>query len=261
MIGRLAGLAYALWRAGALERARKAEAETDAACELDPQPVRTILNLALPASLTFSLIAIEAAVINELLKQMPRSTEAVAAYSIYYRIGMFALQPIIAMAVAMLPFAARRVGQNDWRAARDGLQQASLTALTYSLVLVAPVMFFAAGPIAGWLAEDPLTADLARFSLKLVPLMCLSGAMFLLCRPVFEAMNRGRPGLVMAMFRYLLLTAPLAWAGMAVARGADISPLHGLIGGLLVASTISSIVFYVWARRELSRCSANAAAT
>ena len=39
-------------------------------------------------------------------------------------------------------------------------------------------------------------------ALRLVPLSCLIGVPFLLCRPVFEGMNRGKPGLVMAALRY-----------------------------------------------------------
>ena len=47
--------------------------------------------------------------------------EAIADYSIFYRIAMFAVQPIVATSVAMLPFAALRVGAGDYSATRAGL--------------------------------------------------------------------------------------------------------------------------------------------
>ena len=69
-------------------------------------------------------MATEAAVINALLARLDHPTEAIAAYSIYYRVVLFALQPVIAMSVALLPFAARRHGQGDHAGIRRGLRQA-----------------------------------------------------------------------------------------------------------------------------------------
>jgi Na+-driven multidrug efflux pump len=106
--------------------------------------------------------------------------------------------------------------------------------------------------LAGHLAESVLTREYATFALRLVPLACLTGALFLLCRPVFEAMNRWQPGLVMAAFRYLVLTVPLAWAGIVIARATGDPPLYGLLAGLLVTAALSSIAFALWLRRTLA---------
>jgi hypothetical protein len=84
-----------------------------------------------------------------------------------------------------------------------------------------------------------------------VPLACFSGALFLLCRPVFEAMNRWRPGLAMAGLRYLLLTVPLAWAGIVIADRLGYEPLYGLIVGLLATAALSSTAFTLWLRAAL----------
>ena len=56
--------------------------------------------LAVPASITFMLMAAETAVINALLARGQDATSAIAAYSIYYRVVLFALQPVIAIAAA-----------------------------------------------------------------------------------------------------------------------------------------------------------------
>ena len=55
----------------------------------------------------------------------------------------------------------------------------------------------------------------------------------------------------MAVFRYALLTMPCAWLGMRSAGALDAEPLYGLLGGLIVASSISSSVFLAWLRRYL----------
>ncbi len=247
VLGRIGGLAYALVRARRHEAARRARGDSPGR-ELDPGPYRAILALAVPSSLTFMLMALETAVVNGLLSRMERATEAIAAYSIYYRVVLFALQPVIAIAVAMLPYAARRVGAGDWPGVRAGLRHSAVAAAVYSAGVVGPVMWFSAPWLAAGLAESALTAEFATFALRTVPLACLAGSMFLLCRPIFEAMNRGRPGLAMAAFRYLVLTAPLAWVGMIAAGNAGRPPLYGLIVGLLVASAVSSILFYTWLR-------------
>jgi Na+-driven multidrug efflux pump len=79
----------------------------------------------------------------------------------------------------------------------------------------------------------------------------LLGAPFLFCRPVFEAMQRGKPGLVVALVRYVVLTGPLAWAGMVGAEALGQPSLYGLILGTLVASAISSTGLYLWLRSSL----------
>ncbi|MEE9227102.1 MAG: hypothetical protein V3U66_05155, partial [Acidobacteriota bacterium] len=86
----------------------------------------------------------------------------------------------------------------------------------------------------------------ATFALRLVPLACFLGGPFLLCRPVFEGMQRGTPGLVMATIRYVLLTAPVAWWGMRVAGDMGHPGLYGLIIGLLGVSALTSGAFLVW---------------
>ncbi len=250
VIGRLAGLVYALARARHHERLRKAQ-DGPGDRTLDPHPYRRIFNLAVPASLTFALIALETGLINWLLSRMQNATEAIAAYSIYYRVLLFALQPVIATCVAMLPFAARRFGAGDVAGARAGLRQASVASAVYSVLIVGPAMLLLAPWLANALSESERTARYAEFALRLVPLGCLTGAGFLLCRPVFEALHRGTPGLVMAAFRYVVLTGPLAWAGIVAARALEQPPLYGLLVGLLAAASVSSVVFYVWLQREL----------
>ena len=182
---------------------------------------------------------------------MEHATETIAAYSIYYRVVLFSLQPVIATSVAILPFAARRIGADDLGGVRRGLRQAALATGAYVLIVLGPLMQFAAPWLAGHLSESVLTREYATFALRTVPLACFAGAPFLLCRPVFEAMNRWRPGLAMAGFRYLLLTVPLAWAGIVSANRLGYEPLYGLIAGLVATAAISSAAFALWLRSAL----------
>ncbi len=251
IIGRVAGLAYALHRASVHERRRIAEAEDDDRTA-DPHPYRAILSLAVPASLTFTLMAAETAVINVIIATMDNATAAIAAYSIYYRVVMFAINPIIAASVALLPFSARRMGERDVAGMRRGLREIGTVSIVYTLGIVGPAVYFSAPTLAHWLAETPLSAEYATFALRLVPIATLATAPFLLVRPVFEGMGRGRPGLAMALIRYLVLTLPTAWAGVRLATAMGQPQLYGLVVGLLVVGLISSGAFSLWLHAALN---------
>ena len=55
----------------------------------------------------------------------------------------------------------------------------------------------------------------------------------------------------MAGLRYVVLTAPLAWAGMRIAASFGQPGLYGLIFGLIAAGGLTSGIFYLWLRAAL----------
>ncbi len=255
VLGRFGGLIYALRKARAHEEARKARG-TDTSPRLDPHPYRSILSLTLPSAAAYGLMALESSFINAVLATTADATPAIAAYSIYYRVLMFALMPMIAASVAALPFTARHFGRGDMDTVRRGFREASLAAAAYSLFLVAPAAWFGGPALAALLAEEPATARFAGFALQVTPLACLASIPFFLCRPTFEGMGRGRPGLWMALLRYLVLTVPMAFGGVRLAQHLGWPGFHGLIFGLVAATALSSAVFHAWLLAALRRAGA-----
>jgi Na+-driven multidrug efflux pump len=250
VLGRFGGLVYALRKAAQHEAARQASGlDTDPT--LDPHPLRSFLSLALPSSMTYGLMAVETGLVNWLLARQANATESIAAYGIYSRVLQFAAMPIIAAAVAVLPYVARRFGEGNIQAIRDGMRQILLVAVVYCVGLVTPALLVGGPRLARALAESPLTAELATIALALCPLACLAMVPFSLCRPAFEGLQRGRPGLAMAVFRYTILTIPFALAGMKAADLLGRPPLYGLLAGLIGASGLASAVFFIWMRRFL----------
>ena len=75
-------------------------------------------------------------------------------------------------------------------------------------------------------------------------------------RPVFEAMNRGRPGLVMAILRFGLLTAPALWVGMVATQRLGQPEVYGMVAALLVVAALTSAIFLLWLRAALKARSA-----
>lgn len=249
VLGRFGGLAYALRKAAAHEAGRRASI-VPAAPALDPTPYANTLRLAVPATLAYCLMAGENGIVNFLLKGDAHGTEAIAAYAIYYRVLMFVLMPAIAASVAMLPFTARLYGADHRPLIAAGLREVLGVGVVYALV-TAPLLYFGAPPLARWLTKAPVAREYATFALRLVPLITLVSLPGLLSRPGFEGMGRGRPGLIVALLRHVVLLAPAALCGLAWARHVGASPLTGLLFGLGVASALSSLISFLWLRRAL----------
>ncbi len=252
VIGRIAGLVYAISRSRWHERRRKqAWAGQSTADGLDLAPYRALLALAVPSALTFALMSGETAIVNKILAGLAHPTEAIAAYSIYYRVAIFALNPVIAIGVALLPYGARRHGRGDIAGIRRGIREGGFASLGYALLILAPLTYFFSDAIASSLGEAELTIRYAAFSLRLVPLACVVGTPFLLARPVFEGMEMGKPGLVMAVLRYLLLSGPCAVFGGWLAQRWQQPAVYGVLVALLAVAALSSMVFSAWLRRAM----------
>jgi Na+-driven multidrug efflux pump len=151
----------------------------------------------------------------------------------------------------MLPFAGRRFGERDVAGVRGGLRQAHLAVAGYA-ALTAPLLYFVAPPLAEHLSSSPVTLGFLIPALRVVPLGAFVATPFFLCRPVFEGMGNGRPGLTMSVLRYLLLAAPAALLGLRLAPAFRLSDVMGLILGLMAATAISSAVFLLWTRKALT---------
>ena len=164
---------------------------------------------------------------------------------------MFASNHIIEISVALLQYTGRLVGRNDFEGVRRVVRTWLRNSFLYALLIVLPTLLLAGPWLARALAESPLTARYTTFALRMAPLACLVITPFFLARPVFEAMGKGRPGLIVASVRVLLLSAPAAWIGMEAAARLGQPPIYGLIAGLQVVSALTSALFFLWVRRTL----------
>jgi Na+-driven multidrug efflux pump len=251
VLGRLGGLVYALRKAAAHERARKQRGEPSIPGR-DVRPYRAIFALAVPGALSYVLMAGETGVVNALLARVAHAKEALAAYAVYYRVFSFVVMPAIAASVAMLPFAARRFGARDVSGVRAGLRQAHAAGAVY-IAIAAPLLFLTAEALARQLTASPTTFAILVPALRWIPVAAIVAMPFFLCRPVFEGLGRGRPGLILSVLRYVLLAAPAAWWGLRAAEARGISPVLGVAAGVTLASIVSSAAMLLWTRSVLAR--------
>ncbi len=260
VVGRLGGLAYAMRRARGHEHERRAKA-LDVVPGTYERPYRAIFVLAVPAALTYVLMATESGILNALLAQAADSTAALAAWSIYFRYVMFFVMPVVACGVAMLPFTARAWGQHDVATIRRAFREVALAAAAYCAIVVLPLTALLRGPLVEPLVDAPAARALAEWALLLVPLACLVSIPFFACRPIFEGLQRGAPGLWMAVLRYVVLTGPVAWLSVRLAQRHGAPSLHGVVLGVIVVTAIVSVVFMAWMHRALRQAESSLAAS
>ena len=249
-LSRLGGLAYAVRVARRHEDERRARGrDTDPA--VDPHPHRTMLALAVPSAAAFMLMATESAIVNVLFRGIDGAKQQIAAYSVFFRVSLFAFQPAIAISVAMLPFSARRFGLHDVAGLRRGFHEALRGFSLYVVLAVLPVSLLFPAQIAAAFTETAGTRDVAAQVMRILAVGCLVGGPFALCRPLFEGMRRGTPGLVVAVLRYVVLSLPAAYAGMALAPRLGLAPVAGMIVGLTAVAAVCSCIFLLWTGKAL----------
>jgi Na+-driven multidrug efflux pump len=269
--GRLGGLLYALHRAHRLENSRKIEwsaiSSPDRATpslrqndpvKLDPNgmlahPYRALCILGIPTAITYVLMGTENLFINAILSTHESSTSSFAAFAIYHRVTMTLLMPIVGVAVAILPFVSRLLGENRPTEIHKGLRQVFTFAWIYVTIIVIPGCVFLSTPLTEFLGKEESTRQMADFSIRYAtPLAVAATFPFLFCRTTFEAFQRGMPGLLMGTLRYLILGLPLALLGAHYADRFGSTPYKGLLLGLILGSAVVSTGFWVWLRHLLS---------
>ncbi len=251
VLGRIAGLIYALSRAAGHEARRRAAAGARAEGPRLSAPVRTILSIAVPSGLAYVLMALESQVVNLLLKRLPDAVSLLAAWSIFDRSARFLAMPLIASGVALLPLVARSWGAGDRAGVRREIRTAGLAGAIYAVVFVAPAAFLLGPWVADQLSEAEHTRSLAQATMPVLPLAVLAMVPVLQLRPVFDGIGRPKTGLLISLVRSAVFVVPLVGAGAWFAPQAGLSELVGACWGFAAGLALSSAFLTVQLRRAL----------
>lgn len=251
VLSRLPALAYALHRARRLEAARLVEPgrATVRSTALDrpwPPAFRTILVLALPASVTYALTAAESSLVTALLALLPDETTALASFGVYHQLLMLALMPTVATSVAVLPFVARSIPEGHHAHVSADLRRVAWLVAGLGLLFTVPAGLLFPAELAAFFvpgqAEQALASQRTRDVLRLLPIAALASLPFLLLRPVFEALHEPRRGVSVSALRFLLLSFPLVLLGRALSPSLGLDPLLGIVLGLIAAAALTSLL-------------------
>ncbi|HIA38646.1 MAG TPA: hypothetical protein EYN86_03955 [Planctomycetes bacterium] len=252
VLGRIAGFIYATTRARYHEVKRQ-QATTIHVPGTSPNPVRKILWLAIPSSITFVLMGVETFAINGILKDTADSVASLAAWSIFDRTTRFLMMPIIAASVAMLPLIARLNAQGKSADIRFELFAGMRAAMIYVIAFVTPIVYFVGPKIASGLSDSAATQAATQDVIFLAPLAILCLAPFLLSRATFDGLQRPRPGLITAAIRTFGCVIPLAIYGAHNYAAYNLSQIQAVSLGYLAGLMLSSLGFWVYTRQSLIR--------
>ena len=252
VIGRFAGLAYALYRANLHERARRTRADQQIQ-GLYSKPIRRILFLAVPSAITFVLMGFESMAVNGMLKDLPNSTSLLASWSIFDRSVRFLAMPLIAASVAMLPLAARLYGRGDCSSIAAELSTGIRAGFIYVVLVVTPLALLLGPRVGAALSGSQVTTDLVTQALFWLPMAVLGLMPFILSRSVFDGLQMPRPGLIAAAVRTVGLVIPLVWLGSRYYHLVGFNVIQGVCAGYMLGTFISGAGVYFWARRHLAK--------
>ncbi len=261
VLSRFASLGYASYRCRALEHARQTPDYDRGPGAGYSSPVRNILKLSVPASLTYALTAGEGAVINRVLISMPDSTLAIASYGVYYQLLMLSLMPAVASSVALLPYLGRFVPEGRHDHIRNDLGRTMGMVAIFALLFTFPTGWFFARPVAEFFLAQGDTAGFVLDDgnlqvLRFLPLAALAALPFLFMRPVFEALQQPRRGIQVSILRFVVFSLPLLVGGRYAAEAMGFAPLSGMICGLILASGAASLMTWSMANRILRNAAA-----
>ena len=252
VIGRIAGFVYATIRARRLE-SQHLQSLKSPVLGVAANPVRKILLVAIPSSITFILMGFESFAINGILKDTADSVSSLAAWSIFDRSVRFLTMPIIAASVAMLPLVARLQGENKSEDIRFELLAGVRGSLIYIFVFVTPIVYFVGPLIASALSDSAVTQLVTQDVIYLVPLAILGTAPFLLSRATFDGLQRPRPALIASGVRTFVCVIPLAVYGSINHGLLGLSQVQGISLGYIAGLMLSSLGYWLWTTKSLSR--------
>ncbi|MCK4579570.1 MAG: MATE family efflux transporter [Candidatus Marinimicrobia bacterium] len=173
----------------------------------NPSIFGAILQIGVPASLSFILMSAGAAIFNKILSTY--SFQAVAAYQIAGRLEMLVLMPIIAIATGCVTLVGMFFGAAEYDKLREIVRLSISRAVTIGLI--AGVIIYVSAPLAmkvfraspEILGYGVSYLRVVAFIFPLIPLGMMSGR-------IMQGMGRGLPMLVLTTLRVVGLSAPLA---------------------------------------------------
>lgn len=112
----------------------------------NPAFMREHLNIAIPMSIQFSILALSIMVIQAVCNSF--GEKIIVGFTIALRIEQLATQPLMAIGLAMATFAAQNYGAGKLSRIREAVKKACLTSFVISL-LMSTVMFFFGTHIIG----------------------------------------------------------------------------------------------------------------
>jgi len=216
----------------------------------DRTTTRDILGVGLPASTEFFMMSILSILIN-LMLVMVAGTDAVAVYTAGWRLVMFAVIPLVGIAMAVVSVAGAAYGGRHY----DKLPVIHNFSILFGLAIAlctSAITWIFSSQIATIFTYSPETAYLAPTIAAFLGVMCLFYPFVppgMMSGSIFQGAGKGMTSLAITVMRNLVFIAVFAYIlGIVLGMGEQ-----GVWWGIVVGDILGSLVSYAWARVYISR--------
>ena len=172
-----------------------------------PAILTGIFNIGVPASLSFVIMSLGAAVFNRILSGY--SHHAVAAYQIGGRLEFIYLMPVIAISTGAVTLVGMFYGAGEYGQLRAIIRYAIERAVMFGL-LAAAIIYPLAPQILMIFKPSPEILEIGVSYLRINALAFPIAPLGMISARVLQGMGRGLPFLVITFLRVIALSAPIA---------------------------------------------------
>jgi putative MATE family efflux protein len=216
----------------------------------DRKITRDILGVGLPASTEFFMMSILAILVNFMLV-MVAGTDAVAVYTAGWRLVMFAVIPLVGIAMSVVAVAGAAYGGRHYD--KLGIIHNFSTLFGLAIALCTSVItWLFSQQIAVVFTYSPETAYLAPTIAAFLGVMCLFYPFVppgMMSTSIFQGVGKGITSLTLNILRNLVFIAVFAYMlGIVLGMGEQ-----GIWWGIVAGDILGGLVSYAWARVYISR--------
>ncbi|MGB9845510.1 MATE family efflux transporter [Methanothermobacter tenebrarum] len=216
----------------------------------DFQVAKSILEVALPASVEFLVISMGTAILNIIFVAVA-GTDAVAIYSAGWRVVMIGFVPLISIGAGTITVAGVAYGARKYKnlsiAHSYSIKIGMLVAIATSILT-----FILAPYISMIFTYSPQTSHLSPLITEFLRTMCLFYIFIppgLMSNSIFQGMGKGTTSLILTIIRQLLFIVIFAYILAIIFNLGQKGAWWGIVAGDIVGSTIA----YLWARIYINR--------
>jgi len=218
--------------------------------QADSKVAKSLLEVALPASVEFFVISTGTAILNMIFVAVA-GTDAVAVYSAGWRVVMIGFVPLISIGAGTITVAGVAYGARKYEnlsiAHHYSIKIGMLVAIATSIL-----SFILSPYISMIFTYSPETSHLAPVITEFLRIMCLFYIFMppgLMSNSIFQGVGKGITSLILTIIRQLLFIVIFAYILAMIFNLGQRGAWWGIVAGDMVGSAIA----YLWARIYIGR--------
>jgi putative MATE family efflux protein len=203
---------------------------------------RHMLTIGIPAMISNAIIPVSNGIVVAMIAVY--GVDAVAGFGIAMRIEPIFLIPFYALSAVSSPFFGQNIGSGLFDRLLEARRVATRFCVGFGLVL-AVVLIVIARSLIGLFTESEVIEQIALQYLWIVSLSWGAYGLVMMVNASFNGMGKPFPGVVISVFRVIVVFLPLAFLGRWM------FDLPGLFGASLVSNLVMGLASFIWIGHQI----------